>query len=109
MTATGALGAVALDLGGRDRQLGVARYNVHRSTTRRLHARRRRTGSRSRRARATPTTASPGDYYYKVVAEDAGGNLGPASNEATATVDRRHDGAVGSAGLPGPVTAARSA
>ena len=57
------------------------------STTRRLHAERLRTGSRSRPARATPTAAlAAGTYYYKVTAEDAAGNVGPASNEASATV-----------------------
>ena len=34
----------------------------------------------------TDTGLAPGVYYYRVTAEDAEGNVGPASNEATATV-----------------------
>ena len=34
----------------------------------------------------TDTGLTAGTYYYKVTAEDAAGNVGPASNEATATV-----------------------
>ncbi len=49
--------------------------------------RRRRTGSRSRPARATPTVLAAGTYYYKVTAEDAAGNLSAPSTEAIATVD----------------------
>ena len=62
-----------------------SRYNVHRGTT---PASRRgpRTGSRSRPARATPTRRGAGTYFYKVTAEDPAGNVGPASNEASATV-----------------------
>ena len=53
-----------------------------------------RPGSRPRLANriAQPTTTgyvdntSPGSYFYKVTAEDAAGNVGPASNEAAATV-----------------------
>ncbi len=65
----------------------MIRYNVHRSTT----------------AGFTPSTAnriaqptghelhrhtglSAGTYYFKVTAEDAAGNIGPASNEANAIV-----------------------
>ena len=53
---------------------------------RRLHAQPRRTGSRSRPGPATSTTPVPGSYFYKVTAEDAAGNISPASNEAAATV-----------------------
>ena len=39
-------------------------------------------------------TVAAGTYYYRVTAEDAAGNVGPASNEASATVGDTH-GAVG--------------
>ena len=52
-----ASGRSRLSWGAATDNVGVARYNVHRSTTAGLHAV-RGTGSRSRRARATPTRAS---------------------------------------------------
>ena len=46
--------------------------------------RRRRTGSRSRRGTTyTDTGLAAGTYHYRVTAEDAAGNVGPASNEAS--------------------------
>ena len=63
----------------------MVRYNVHRSTTAGF------TPSLANRI-AQPTgtsytdTVAAGTYYYKVTAEDAAGNVGPASNEAAATV-----------------------
>ena len=52
---------------------------------RRLHALARRTGSRSRPGRATPTPASPpAPTTTSVTAEDVAGNVGPAGNEASA-------------------------
>ena len=66
--------------------VGVTRYNVHRSTTAGF------TPSAANRI-AQPTgnglhgRALPaGTYYYKVTAEDLAGNIGPASNQASATV-----------------------
>ena len=53
---------------------------------RRLHAVRPRTGSRSRRARRYTDTVAAGTYYYRVTAEDAAGNVGPASNEVSVDV-----------------------
>ena len=52
----------------------------------RLHAGCGATGSRSRPAPSYTDTVTPGTYYYKVTAEDAAGNIGPASNEASALV-----------------------
>ena len=65
---------------------GVARYNVHRSTSAGF------TPSAANRI-AQPTGTSytdaglaAGTYYYRVTAEDAAGNVSPASNEASAAV-----------------------
>ena len=66
--------------------VGVARYNVHRSTTAGLRPR-LPTESVSPPARATPTRGSPaGTYYYRVTAEDAAGNVSAPSAQLTATV-----------------------
>ena len=66
--------------------VGVARYNVYRSTTSGF------TPSAANRI-AQPTGPSyadsglaPGTYYYKVTAEDAAGNVSGVSNEVNATV-----------------------
>ena len=79
--------------------VGVARYNVHRSTTTGF------TPSAANRI-AQPTVTSytdagrpPGTYHYKVTAEDAAGNVGPASNEATATVAAPSTGLVAAYGF----------
>ena len=64
-------------------------------TARRARASRRalRTGSRSPPATThTDTGLVPGVYYYRVTAQDAEGNVGPASNEASRN-RRRHDAA----------------
>ena len=70
--------------------VGVSRYNVHRSATPGF------TPSVANRI-AQPTGTSYGDtglsagtYYYRVTAEDAAGNVGPATNEASAIVTERH-------------------
>ena len=67
--------------------VGVARYNVHRSTTPGFVP-----GPGNRIAQPTGTSyintgLNPGTYYYRVTAEDAVPNVGPPSNEASRTVD----------------------
>ena len=64
--------------------VGVVRYNVHRGTSAGFTP---TVGNRI----AQPTSpgyvdaTAAGSYFYKVTAEDAAGNIGPASNEAAAT------------------------
>jgi hypothetical protein len=85
LTATGQIGRANLSWGAATDNVGVVRYNVHRGTT---------TGFTPTVANriAQPTTTSyqdvttPGTYFYKVTAEDSQANVGPASNEASATV-----------------------
>ena len=86
LTATGGLGQVALSWGAATDNVGVHHYNVHRGTTAGF------TPSAANRI-AQPTGLSytdagqpAGTYYYRVTAEDAAGNVGPVSNEASATV-----------------------
>ena len=65
--------------------VGVTRYNVHRSTTSGFTpgvANR----SRSRRGRAMRLGSGGGHLLLRVIAEDAAGNLSAASSQASATV-----------------------
>ncbi|HJU47413.1 MAG TPA: LamG-like jellyroll fold domain-containing protein, partial [Gaiellaceae bacterium] len=85
LTAAGGLGQVSLAWGAATDNVGVVRYNVHRGTTAGF------TPSAANRI-AQPTGLSyvdtglaAGTYFYKLTAEDAAGNVGPAGNEATAT------------------------
>ena len=86
LTATGGSAQASLTWGAATDTVGVARYNVHRSTTANF------TPDASNRV-AQPTDTSyldsplaAGTYYYRVTAQDAAGNVGPPSNQATATV-----------------------
>ena len=84
LTATGALGRATLGWTAATDDIGVARYNVHRSTIAGFTP-----SAANRIAQPTgtsyvDTTAPAGTYFYKVTAEDAAGNVGPASNEASA-------------------------
>jgi fibronectin type 3 domain-containing protein len=86
LAATGGAGQAALSWTASTDNVGVFRYNVHRSTTSGFTP-----SSANRVAQPTGTsyTDSPlaaGTYYYKVTAEDAAGNVSAASNEASATV-----------------------
>ncbi len=85
LTATGGIGKVSLTWGASTDNVGVTNYNVYRSTTSGF------TPSASNRiAQPTGTTytdsgLAAGTYYYLVTAQDAAGNVGPASNQATGT------------------------
>ncbi len=66
--------------------VGVLRYNVHRSTTSGFTP-----SAANRIAQPTGTThtdsgLAPGTYHYRVIAEDAAGNFSTASNQASATI-----------------------
>ena len=102
LSATGAIGRANLSWGTATDNVGVIRYNVHRSTVAGFTP-----GAGNRIAQPTGTTyvdnASPGVYFYKVTAEDAAGNIGPASNEATATVTTDTTAPSAPTGLVGPV------
>ena len=85
LTATGAVGKATLSWGAASDNVGVSKYDLYRSTTSGF------TPSVANRI-AQPSGLSytdlttPGTYYYRVAAEDGAGNIGPASNEASATV-----------------------
>jgi chitodextrinase len=86
LAATGAVGSASLSWTAASDDIGVARYNVHRSTTPGF------TPTAANRVGQTGTTSyadsgmPAGTYYYAVTAEDAAGNVGPPSAEASATV-----------------------
>ncbi len=86
VVATGSLSSVALSWSPSSDNVGVVRYNVHRSTTNGFTP-----SAANRIAQPTATSytdspLSPGTYYYRVTAEDAAGNVSAASAQATAVV-----------------------
>jgi len=86
LTATGGLGSASLNWGAATDNVGLSNYNVYRSTTQGFTA-----SSANRIAQPTGTSytdnaLASGTYYYRVTAQDAAGNVGPPSNEASATV-----------------------
>jgi glucose/arabinose dehydrogenase/PKD repeat protein len=85
LQATGGLGTANLSWGTATDNVAVVRYNVHRSTVAGFVP-----GVSNRIAQPTGTsytdTVAAGTYFYRVTAEDAAGNIGAPSNEASATV-----------------------
>jgi len=82
----GSISSIALSWTAATDNVGVHHYNVYRSTTSGFTP-----SSTNKIAQATGTNytdagLAAGTYYYRVTAEDAAGNIGPASNEATASV-----------------------
>jgi PKD repeat protein len=85
LVASGSVGAVSLSWNAATDDTGVLRYNVHRSTVPGFTP---STANRVAQPSGTSYTDSglaPGTYYYVVTAEDVAGNVGPASNQASAT------------------------
>jgi hypothetical protein len=86
LTATGSLGQAQLDWSAATDDTGVDHYDVHRSPTAGFTP---AVGNRIAQVPGTSYTntgVATGTWYYRVVAADAAGNLGPASNQASATV-----------------------
>ena len=103
LTATGSIGQASLSWGAASDNVGVTRYNVHRGPDASFVP-----TVANRIAQPTGTSyvdaIAPGTYVYKVTAEDAAGNTGPASNAATATVTADTTAPTVPAGLGGSVT-----
>ncbi len=86
LTSSVSNGNVTLSWSAASDAVGVTRYNVHRSTTAGFTpAVANRIGQPTTTGFTDPSLA-PGTYYYRVTAEDAAGNVGPPSAEATAVV-----------------------
>ena len=85
LSASGAVGKATLSWGAATDNVGVVKYDLYRSSVSGFTP-----ALGNRIAQPTGTsytdTTAPGSYYYKVAAEDGAGNIGPASNEASATV-----------------------
>jgi hypothetical protein len=106
LTATGGLGQASLSWQASTDNVGVTKYDVYRSTTSGFTP---STANRIAQPTGTSYTDSglaAGTYYYLVKAEDAAGNLSPASNEANATVtsDTTPPSVAITAPAAGPVT-----
>jgi hypothetical protein len=85
LAANGATGKATLSWSAATDNVGIARYDVYRSTTSGFPP------SPANRIGQTAGTSyvdnvAAGTYYYVVRAEDAAGNVGPASNEVGVTV-----------------------
>ena len=105
LSASGSISSVALSWTAATDNTAVARYNVHRGTTAGFTP-----SVANRIAQPTGTTytdtgLAAGTYYYRVTAEDAAGNIGPASSEATGTTT----GDVVAPSAPGTLTASAGA
>ena len=86
LSAAGGFGQVSLNWTAATDNVAVSQYRVHRSTVPGFTP-----GAANFRASTASTSnvdssLSAGTYYYRVLARDAAGNEGPASNEASATV-----------------------
>lgn len=86
LAATGGEGTVALKWGAATDDQGVSRYNVHRSSTPGFTPTAANKVGQTAGLTFNDTGVPAGTWYYKVTAEDAASNVGPPSNEASATV-----------------------
>jgi hypothetical protein len=86
LTAAGSLGRATLSWQASADNVGVARYDVYRSTTSGFIPSTANRIAQPTGTSYTDTAVTAGNFYYVVKAEDAAGNLSPASNEASATV-----------------------
>jgi fibronectin type 3 domain-containing protein len=86
LAVTGGAGQAALTWTAATDNVGVVRYNVHRSTSPGFSPSTANRIAQPAGTSYTDTGLAAGTYFYKVTAEDAAGNVGPAGNEASATV-----------------------
>jgi fibronectin type 3 domain-containing protein len=104
LAATGGLDSVGLTWSASTDNVAVTRYNVHRGTAAGFTPSAANRIAQPAGTSYTNTSLPPGTYYYKVTAEDAAGNVSPASNEASAVVT----GDVTPPGAPGSLAASGS-
>jgi len=86
LAASSSPGSVLLTWDPATDNVGVARYNVHRGIAPGVTPTPANRVGQSATTSFTDTGFATGTYYYVVTAEDAGGNVGPKSNEATTSV-----------------------
>ena len=84
LSATGSIGKIDLSWTAATDNVGVTQYNVHRSSASGFIP---DAGNRIGQVVTTgyADIGVTGTFFYKVVAQDYAGNLGPASNQASAT------------------------
>ena len=85
-SATGGAGFANVTWTASTDNVGVVRYNVHRSTTSGFTPSAANRVGQPTGTSFSDTGLAAGTYYYKVTAEDAAGNVSPASTEASVTV-----------------------
>jgi hypothetical protein len=102
LTASGALAAANLSWSPANDNLGVAKYNVYRGTASGFVPTSANLVGSTTGTLFTDAGLAAGTYYYVARAVDAAGNIGPASNEASAV-------AVGDTAAPSVVLTAPGA
>src|SRR5204862_3204695 len=80
------ISSIALSWSAATDNFGVHHYNVYRSTVSGFTPSAGNKIGQSAGTKFSDVGLAAGTYYYRVTAQDAGGNIGPASNEAGATV-----------------------
>ena len=85
LTATGGIGQASLSWTAAADDVGVAKYNVHRSATSGFTPSAANRVGQPTGTSYVDTGLAPGTWFYKVTAQDAAGNVGPASAQASAT------------------------
>jgi hypothetical protein len=105
LVATGGEGTASLKWGAATDDQGVSRYNIHRSSTPGFTPTAANKVGQTTGLTFTDTGVPAGTWYYEVTAEDAASNVGPPSNEASATVTAP---ATPSLALDGQVTTRQS-
>jgi hypothetical protein len=105
LQATGGEGTASLKWGAATDDQGVSRYNVHRSSTPGFTPTAANRVGQTTGLTFTDNGVPAGTWYYEVTAEDGSSNVGPPSNEASATVTAA---ATPTFGLDGQVTTRQS-
>ena len=86
LTASTAVGSATLSWTASTDNVGVARYNVHRSTTAGFTPAAANRIGQPTGTSYTDSGLAGGTYYYRVTAEDAAGNTSSSSSQLTASV-----------------------
>ena len=86
LSANGGVGQATMSWTAATDNVGVTKYSVYRSATSGFTPDVTNRVGQTTATSYTDSGVAPGTYYYRVKAEDAVGNLGPASNEASAAV-----------------------
>jgi chitodextrinase len=86
LKATGGVGTASLSWTAATDDNGVTLYNVHRSSTPGFTPTAANRVGQVMTTSFTDTGVAAGTWYYKVTAEDAAGNIGPASEQAQVLV-----------------------